>query len=387
MTAQTIGRLIRIARRRSSLSQAELASQLRTSQSSVSLWERNKSSPSATQFVELETALSVPLRSLEVVECLLPIVLEKLLFHGQIWNRSVNGRIRKQIPVDLAVECGEFLVATPLLVYLADRSRDGGELLTRWIRLAELSTASSAVGPVPDVERTNYETVAAVVNGRVRVETPPPDCISGDYLDTPIDDVSTTEGPLARHLASGVLRPIWPCDNSLPGPRISTATHVPRWPSESFQEQGPPNGGQCWVFQDPIHVTIIVLSSIDRYASLEIASCRIYESHGVMTLSFSTKCGFQWQGPLCRAVTASLSVLGYHVVRPTGSPTRWDTTVAAAIGRLISCNVLRPIGPKVELCEQLWSEIVRRPGHFLNGGEKRSRAHLRANLPFALGEA
>ncbi len=392
MTAQTLGRLIRLARKRCSMSQADLARQLRTSQSSVSLWESNSSWPSARQLVKLESALAVPLSSLEVVECLLPTVLEDLLFHGQIWNRSVDGRVRKQIPVDLAVERGEFLVATPLLVYLADRSRDGRELLTRWIRLAGFSTASSANGPVKDIELTNYETVAAVVNGRVRVEIPPPECISDDYLhtpidDTPIDDVSTSDGPLSRHLESGVLRPIWPCDDSLPGPRTSAATHVPRWPSESSQEHGTLNRGRCWVFRDPVHVAIIVLSSIDRYPSLEITSCRIYESHGVATLSFSTRAGFQWQGPLCRAVTASLSVLGYHVVRPTGDPTRWNTTVDAAIGRLISGSVLRPNGPKLELREQLWSEIVRRPGHFLNGGERRSRMHLGANLPLALGEA
>ena len=68
MYAQTIGKRIRILRKKSSLTQAELAERLYVSNNTISSWERDRTRPDITIIVQIAEIFHVSLNYLLVGE-------------------------------------------------------------------------------------------------------------------------------------------------------------------------------------------------------------------------------------------------------------------------------------------------------------------------------
>ncbi len=68
MYAQTIGKRIRILRKKSSLTQAELAERLYVSNNTVSSWERDRTRPDITIIVQIAEFFHVSLNYLLIGE-------------------------------------------------------------------------------------------------------------------------------------------------------------------------------------------------------------------------------------------------------------------------------------------------------------------------------
>jgi transcriptional regulator with XRE-family HTH domain len=346
----TIGMIIRRARMERGLTQASVAWRIGTSQTSISYWENDQYRPNMADLHRLEQLLEAPIRKQEYLEVLLPLILDDLLRHGE--GRASGA---PNPPPDLAVvQSSGRLVASPLLLAMAEVSRDVPELLERWKRRSNDGTLTHLAGI------SGFGDTIATLDER--------------YSSCPTDRTSSL-GPLSANLGCGVLRPLLPRSPAQARQPVTIGAFIPiQRPPISGLERG----GVVTLFDDPVHSAIMVLATLPRFPSTLLHSCVLVERQSALLVRFECAAG-SWEGFLHEAVVVALSACCFVCFTPFGGD-GWRKTVDSAVEELACEGALCRRGPTVLVGDDFFAGVASNPNHKLNRGEKLARASIAARF-------